>query len=643
MNRGSDGAISPVLGFLAAMGAYAIAMAVFMGYASAPPTESSTVDSDLQSRAATGIEVIISDGSTWPADHDELARFGMATSDANFLDYDKIKDLRRAQATSVDNGRVDYQEARSALGLTDHQFHLRTYPALLSTDDLSWEQMRGFRVAYVADYGAPESLATLVETVVTTGDVKEWQLNITNTGADPMIFVTAFSWEVDGEQVTSTRQTKLLADGQADTVAVSIHPLQEWDQATMELTMVTSDNYDNCTGCDDKTPPAEATVESGTYRYHLLAEASNSYYLQGATVELLVDHFDKDGDKLNNKDARIRVYRPAFAGAWTQEAAAMHEETTDDLPNQNNQRWEVDCACADREGLWKVIATPKTDLARETTFYYWVSATDLFTAGVSISPTGANERQYIDELVEDFDPALYEDGGDVFADDHQEMDSVEDAIDNNPPACTDAPEYDMLVVGSNTAHNALVMIKNEVADFVECGGVLITFGSSRSGTEWLQEVYHVALRDGAGGGIGQPDLTHPLLTVPEKLSWNQYLDSGYVWDIKDGEDIFSHALDGADASELILGVSEQGALDGTVVLTSWTPGALTDPQDDVEAKKLLHNLLSQGYQMLFLDYGPTIPSGVPVGSSSRLAAVEYTEIAQGPFVELRVLFYVWRG
>ena len=44
--------------------------------------------------------------------------------------------------------------------------------------------------------------------------------------------------------------------------------------------------------------------------------------------------------------------------------------------------------------------------------------------------------------------------------------------------------------------------------------------------------------------------------------------------------------------------------------------------------------------MLFLDYGPPIPSGVPVGSDTRLVAVEHPNVP-GAVVEVRLVMYVF--
>jgi hypothetical protein len=50
--------------------------------------------------------------------------------------------------------------------------------------------------------------------------------------------------------------------------------------------------------------------------------------------------------------------------------------------------------------------------------------------------------------------------------------------------------------------------------------------------------------------------------------------------------------------------------------------------------------MSQSYTMLFLDYGPPIPPGVPVASAERLVAVPHPNVP-GAVVEVRLVMYVF--
>lgn len=674
--------MSPLLGFIAAIAIYAIALAVFMSFTSTPPTESSTIDADLQNRAGSALDLVITDSGAcvvsvtcttgeWVSDPDHMSRFGLTTEDPNFIDYDKIEALREGKmAADATNGYPDYPEVKTALGLTDHQFHLRTYPVLVSVDDANWAKMRGFNVAYVADVVDPDSTATTADSSDTAANTKVVKLTVTNTHTSTMIFSIHADLEVDaGKHVTTTRQTRPLDQFEAETIEVEIHPLKQWDAEPIEVVFSTTDNYGACSaadGCDDEsltvTPHENGAL---TYETHLLAETAASYYLVGETVKIRVDHFDKDGDKEYYQDAKIEVFRPTASGAETQEAVAMAtvlcsvscpvldppgggNPAARQLPWINNDEWEHTCSCADRKGLWKVVVSNPVDATRDVTFYYWVNDVAMFTSNPPDAVADL-EIEYISDLVEGFDTDVYsatvggEPNGDVYIDTNQDVRDITPFVDVDTSDCDPGSHYDMVIVGSNTAHNSLVKLSSEIGNFVECGGTLIALGSSRSGTTWLESVYSIALSDGAGGGISSPDPTHPLLNVPEKLAWNSYSDTDYVWDISQNPGLFSHAVDGATGDELMLGVSEQGALPGSVVLTGWTPGDLTTPQDDDEAKRILHNLMTQGYQMLFLDYGPEIPDGTPVGSSSRLAAVEYTAIEDAPFIEVKVVLYAWRG
>lgn len=678
-----DDAISPLLGFIAAIAIYAIALAVFVSFTSTPPTESSTVDADLQNRAGTTLDLLVTDsGAGWVSDPDAMVRFGLSEDgQPNLIDYSKVEKLRKGKIQAdATNGYPDYPEVKDALGLDDHQFHIRTYPVLIGVDDANWERMRGFRVAYLGDAQEPSSSAVIDDTWTSDGNVRIYKVTVRNEDANPMIFTGNFDLAVaNNKHVSTTRQTPLLpgtatepddADRQF-TWEIKIHPMKRWDDEPLEIIAATTDNYGYCgdaEGCGDETESITPYENNGiSYEIHYLAETDQSYYQTGQTVTVKVDHFDRTGDKKTGQDARLRIYPPSAVGSWTQSGTAavdvlcsavcpsINPGPARQLPKNNNQEWEYACAaCSTTEGLWKIVVTPPADDARDTTLYYWVDDSDLFP-GFALDAVAAREVTYVNDLVDgtpdagDFDTDIYDAttaaDGDVFIDTNQEVRDLAQFIDDTPGTCDSAARrYDMLIVGSNTAHNALVKVKDEVGRFVDCGGTLIALGSSRSGTEWLSSVYNIALRDGAGGGISSPDPTHPLLNVPEKLAWNSYSDTNYVWDISQAvPGLFSHAVDGATADELMLGVTEMGALNGSVVLTGWTPGELTSPQDDAEAKRLLHNLMSQGYQMLFLDYGPEIPEGVPVGSSSRLAAVPYEAMVPPIYVEVKLVLYAWRG
>jgi hypothetical protein len=269
-----------------------------------------------------------------------------------------------------------------------------------------------------------------------------------------------------------------------------------------------------------------------------------------------------------------------------------------------------------------------------------VAAATMFTAKNTMDPKAQDETQLLQSLVAQFDPTRYDPvtnpQGDVFGDDT-----------NGPSQLVPVlSRYQYLVVGSDVSQTALTpsQTKNAIANWVQQGGNLIVLGTYASQSKWLEPIYHAAQAN-ANGAITAPDTTNPILTTPEQLDYSSYLDRGRAWQIDQSEP-FTHVLTRGTTGTSVddtLTYANPGSLgNGTVVLTSYMPGSLTSPQNDQEAKKLLHNLLSQGYTMLYLDYGPPIPGDVPVGSAQRLVAVPHPNVP-GAVVEVRFVMYVFGG
>jgi hypothetical protein len=280
-----------------------------------------------------------------------------------------------------------------------------------------------------------------------------------------------------------------------------------------------------------------------------------------------------------------------------------------------------------------------SNYSRKMVDFVHVSAAKMFTAKATIGPLALTEVNVLQTLVTNFNPTRYDaatnPSGDIFGDDSNGPNEISDALSR----------YTTLIVGSEVTQTALdsATTKYAISDWVEDGGNLIVLGTLTQQSRWLQPIYH-AMQVNANGGIGAPDPTHPILVAPDRLDYTRYMDRGRAWNIRDDQP-FTHVLSRGDANansvDDTLTVNNPGTLgNGTVVLTSYMPGSLTDPQDTVEARKFLHNLLSQSYTMLFLDYGPQIPGDVPVGSAQRLVAVPHPNVP-GAVVEVKLVMYVF--
>lgn len=601
--------------------------------------EPTGVDGRYATHAAastTALEVLLSgegasaSGDPWEQDADSIVRFGLSKDgQPNFLDYEKIKALRKGtQTASPTNGYPDYPEVRSALGLTDGDFHLRTYPILPGTDDPRWTKDPRGRVGYVGHVSSAQGYATTSASTSTSGATLTASVSIRNDGTESHIFVANVGIGSSASNTvikTEQRHTRLLAPGETQALTVQF-PKMAYSPAVTGVQVQVTDGYGGILVQPywvAATPPAGGS----NVPWAPLLSAGKTYYESGETVKFLADHFEGDGTRMNSAQSGRFVLVGPNGKEW------VNTTTGIDLPK--NKPLTYECANCTVVGnytatLWD---TGVTRLARDSVH---VSAAALFRQSESLDAIAMKEIGILSSLVSNFNGQTNTDAnpeGDVYTDAAHIR-----ALD------TEISRYTTLVVGSEVRQNALNAgdTKWAIADWVQAGGNLVVLGTLESQSNWLEPVYHAAQQT-ASGGISAPDPTHAILVSPNRIAYDHYLDRARAWDIKNDQP-FTHVLtrgSSGTSSQDTLTVSNPGAYNsGTVVLTSYMVGALTSPQDDAEAKRFLHNLLSQSYTMLFLDYGPAIPDDVPVGSSSRLVAVEHPNVP-GAIVECRLVMYVF--
>jgi hypothetical protein len=166
------------------------------------------------------------------------------------------------------------------------------------------------------------------------------------------------------------------------------------------------------------------------------------------------------------------------------------------------------------------------------------------------------------------------------------------------------------------------------------------FGSPDQSTQWLQSLFHVG-QTSSSGGIRAPDTSHPMLTTPESLNFDQYSTSGKGWKYTGGaDDHFTDVV--TQGSTPVTAISDPGDFgEGTIIMTSWRPydlfggGAGTS---GTEGLAIMFNFLMQDYRDLFLDYGPPIPDGTSVIPAVGQSIVHHPGL--GP-VPLDVVLYIF--
>ena len=594
-------------------------------------------------RAAAALDLVIQDagqtstGLDWSTDPDHMTRFGLALNGSqNFLDYNKIKALRYGDMIAdPTNGAPDYPEVRAALGITTGDVHLRTYPVLPTLGDPRWTKEPNGRIAYFAHYGGAASPAGIAASYDKTSSSLNVSETITNVGIAPAIYDALFklcgSTASCNAIVTEERHTTLLQPGESQTIYANFWAEPSWDASIKGVDIALSDSYGSpavdASGLTlpdawiAQTPP----IGSAGGGYLRLVSADNLYYATGQTVKFDVEQSTGTGGKIANAGGRFVLVGPNGKD-WV--------NTSVTIPNKANQAYTYSCPNCTMLGQYTARIADNT--SRPSIDVVYVSAATMFTEKSTVAPLATKEIGYLRDLVANFNPSRYgaatNPQGDVFGDDS-----------NGPSDLTDVlSRYSTLVIGSEVTQTALTpsATKNGIATWVTNGGNLIVLGTVTQQSRWLEPIYQAA-QTNANGGISAPDPTHAILTAPERLSYQRYSDNGRAWEIKSGQPFTNVLTRGStgQSTDDTLAVSDAGALNnGTVVLTSYMPAALTSPQDDMEAERFLHNLLSQSYTMLFLDYGPPIPPGTPVGSDVRLAAVPHPNVP-GAVVQVRVVLY----
>lgn len=631
--RHEEGSTSSI-GFAIAAGTFAIAFSA-ANVLVAEPAGMDHRSPQLDTRAAAALDLIVSQagrtesGGAWADAPDLLDRFGLTGEGTeNFLDYRKIKAMRNASMAHETNNAPDYVDVREALGLTEGDFHLRTYPVIPDLDDPRWTKDPRGRVAYVGHFDSARGYATATGSASTAGETLNVSVSVRNDGADPQIFIVAIGiGNRAGDDVIATddRHTRLLASGETQVVWATF-PKMAYSPALTGARISVTDAYGTTAVARywiDATAPTGTNVP-----WAPLMTAGRTYYQTGEDVKFLGDHFEGDGSRINEnagQAAKFVLFNPDGT-----------ERVNQSVTLPKNGVYTYTCTTCTVAGTYRAVLWDSL-IKRNATDIVHVSATALFQGGETLAAVGVREVNILKSLVENFNGETFNGAthreGDVFSD-SSHIRELADVLSR----------YTLLVIGSEVKQTSLNAgdTKWAIADWVQDGGNLVVLGTLESQSRWLDPVYHAA-QETANGGIGAPDPTHPVLSSPNQIDYKRYLDNGRAWRIKDDQP-FTHILTrgaAGNSHDDTLAVAEPGAYnDGTVVLTSYMAGALTDPQDDAEAMRFMHNLLSQSYNMLFLDYGPAIPEGVAVGSAQRLAAVPHPNVPNA-VVEVRIVMYTW--
>ncbi len=623
---------------------------------------------------------------------DTITRLGLRNAAGSGLSFEKFENLRLAPYSDdgTGDGFVNYEDARAALGLESEGlgFHIRAKPSLKSVQQIleSGERDPNLKVTYLGDSTGdgddpsltPPSVSAPTCTLDGSGKTYTLAATVENTGTQPTQFSAFITIDPpSGSKRTEWAHGPIVAASGTTVLQTTVPVDKDYCKASAKITF---DVWDPSQRWATATTTIAIDVGGTEHTRDLIIDASKSQYTEGATVVLAYD-----GTGLGNNDA--------LAFTLLNETLAVVTGPHGFTAGNNNLRsiQVGDVTAGTRAfntggplpaGSYTATLTDGTVTVTEQVHIFASgSEPGNFAAsgasGTSGLTAGAiTEITFLHDLVERFCPFEYDDSATKLVPDRtgdpspthtercsfsprfQDGDVIPDQKDvmndelplrlldaNGDPTFT---YVTMLVVGSNVDHQVMTSAsaKHAVRDWVLGGGTLVVFGSSEQTVQWLQPIFHAGIQS-SSGGVATPDADHPLLVVSDTLDYDGYSSHGKVWDLKESggsssADKFTDVVEDG-AGDAILTISDPGAYGkGTVILSTWMPYDLFGDGSDpgLEGAKLTNNILMQGYRGLFLDYGPSLPSGQLVVPASGKAQIFHPELNR--LVSLDITLFVFK-
>lgn len=624
-----DEASSSTFGILGALVMFAATMSFAYSMASADTArlEDLLLQHDADMLAGHLLSPIPGD---WTASPDAITRFSlMGARDPERVDARALELLARGGLDARANGAPDYADVKNATGIP-HDFHLGVKEIKPPRADAAWTPIPA-RVAYFGHYsGARAAVAAGSWANATTTEVNV-TVSITNRASIPAIFTVnvALGDAATGRAaVSQDRHTTLLAPGETQKVWVTVPALSSWQRINAVRVSIT-DPYGNpatdTVGAQIPAPWVSVTMPtSDPAAYALVLQAANPYYVSGNTVNFEISAHDGRGNTVSKATTRFVLMGPT-GDEW-----ANASITT----GNGDRTWSCTNCTVVGNYTSKLLDASGRTIALDRVH---VSQARMFEEKRTPDALALAEMSTIDALVTSFDPTRFDAAtaaGDVFGDDVNGPSELPGVLSR----------YDVVIVGSEASHHALAPadVKRSITAWIDAGGVLVVFGAAQEPSRWLQSEYGLALSH-APGSPTAPVADHPLLTDPEPLAHASYVYRSRAWQIPETAQ-FEHVLTlGATAeggSMDALALSPPGAYgNGTIVITSYMPGALTADAADGEAQKFLHNLLVRATGLPIVDFGPPIPSGIPVAAASRVIVA--ARAGEGDVAVVRVTVHVF--
>lgn len=634
---------------------------------------------------------------------DDVARFGLGAErcDAPIrsvpgnLSYAKLVNLQRAALEAdPDNGFMDYEEARRALGLdvTGQHFHIRTQPlvptlrVLMAGDEYDpgggggipggdgvpddpgpGSDLRDPNLLpmYIGNYEATAGLlgsGLLVDVGATdAGDAMILWAEITNNGFVDTIFLVDFELSLAADDLSLDKQSGVTGPGETVTLTVRVPKTADWawdGEAEVKYTIA------DVTGTiDTGTIDASGITMAAASTNRIFDVTPDRLQIDPAQPlkKVHYDAYDGRGNHVAHSDWRLEVFGPPLDLLVAQDSS---------LHTRGWESFDTLVLAGDYQVVLKTSSGE--ELGSDTMVLGSVQIGGWGVGEIEWGPQPSVlvESKYVATLAKRFTPAAfsadynhillpYQAGGDVYPDVKSELgEQIPNLLidDQGTPQPTDdvatLDRYNVIVVGSHVDHEAMSNpgVSDALAAWIDAGGTLMVLGSSEQTVKWLKPVFDASIVS-ASGGLSIPDMAHPILDAPNHLDIAAYDAHGLAWEFPNEEDaaLFAHVAQSEDAT--LLALSNHGAFgQGRILLSAYQvydlvpgpEGAACDVDDlsaECEALRFLHNLLTQSYAGLFVDYGPMLPTDRPVGVATRIASVWHPDLERA--VAIRVQLYVF--
>ncbi|MBI4393526.1 MAG: choice-of-anchor J domain-containing protein [Euryarchaeota archaeon] len=632
MVKGSDReqAASTLVSFLIAVGIFMLAFTILTFFFASLTAQTDTSNTALNARATRLVDTLVTEPGTpadWHLAPDSTTRLGLLEQgELNLLDLNKFNSTVYGNlSTSLSNEALDYPDARTGLGLETGDFHLRTEPSFASGSVTDVVNMSGYRLAYVGQYlttvlpGDTEGTPSQNE----SGILDNLTITFTNTRHNKTLLTELYDSIGDKMNDSATYLRSVLLPRLGGLYYSYDLNLSVAGSANGYWHFVNNSVYGDT--------PGELTVPSGEHY------VTSSNWVGGSTKWVYgVSENDwlvlPQVDLTNATSANLSFVHwsdaPAVAGIPLDygQLLACDISTKDDsaCSMATTTEWSVVLDKLYRNGSktnWEATSVNVTPFAGKKIFFafHWTSdalaANDKngwFVDNVNISGWQSGYRSY---YYNDFEYNI--------------------------------TAYDALVIGSEVAQaniNASStegLLRQSIKDWVFKGRQIYGFGGSSMSQQWLDPIYTGSIVTASGAlFFDQSDLSHPLLIVPNELSYRDYSRSNQTYSVPGTT--FTKVIVTTDAgTPPLLAVSNSGAVsNGTVLLGSYFPHTM----GTAEAKNFLINALMYGrFRSLYLDYGPSVPRDQVVGSAQRIALIKQDTSSDAPTVEIRVIVYTWGG